>query len=185
MNYCSECGSDKIELKTPKGDNRTRFVCPDCGTVHYSNPKIVAGCLPVYKGKVLLAKRAIEPRAGYWNLPAGYLENGETVEDGAKREVWEETLGKVNIQDLICLYSIYQINQIYIIFRGDLIDGKYGIGEESTEVRLFAEDEIPWREMAFTSSIFALKKYFQDAKSGEHKTHLGRFHPDDLKKRSK
>ena len=118
MNYCSHCGSDQIQLRIPDGDNRARFVCGNCETIHYSNPNIVAGCLPIWEGKVLLAKRAIEPRIGYWNVPSGYMENGETVEEGAAREVWEEAAAKVEITGMHTLYDIPHINQVYIHFLG-------------------------------------------------------------------
>lgn len=177
MNYCSNCGSGNIHFIIPKGDNRQRLVCQSCGTIHYSNPNIVAGCLPIWKGKVLLAKRAIEPRKGYWNVPSGYMENGETVEEGAKREVWEEAEARVQNLQMHALYSIPHINQVYIHFLGNLIDGKYGIGEESLEVALFAEEEVPWNDMAFPSSIFTLKRFFEDRKMGDHKVHIGGFDP--------
>ena len=144
MNYCSNCGSSDISLLIPDGDNRLRHVCGNCNTIHYQNPKIVAGCLPIWKGEVLLCKRAIEPRLGYWNVPSGYMENGETVEDAARREVWEEAHARVEILGLHSIYSIPHINQVYIHFLGELVQGEYGVGEESSEVRLFTEKEIPW-----------------------------------------
>lgn len=175
MNYCSHCGSDQIQLRIPDGDNRARFVCGNCETIHYSNPNIVAGCLPIWEGKVLLAKRAIEPRIGYWNVPSGYMENGETVEEGAAREVWEEAAAKVEITGMHTLYDIPHINQVYIHFLGKLVDGKFGVGEESLEVELFAEEEIPWKEIAFPSSIFTLKNFFLDRKKGIQQLHIGKF----------
>lgn len=175
MNYCSHCGSDQIDFRVPSGDNRQRFICGHCGRIHYSNPKIVAGCLPVWEDKVLLAKRSIEPRAGYWNIPSGYMENGETVEEGALREVWEETLAKVKLTGLHTIYSIPHINQVYMHFLGNLQGAAaFGVGEESLEVRLFAESEIPWEEIAFTSSVFSLQKFFSDRKRGIHQLHLGK-----------
>lgn len=173
MKFCSQCGSDQLAFKQPKGDNRPRFICDSCDTIHYSNPNIVTGCLPIWEDKVLLCKRAIEPRKGYWNVPAGYMENGETVEAGAQREVWEEAEAKVNILGVLVLYSIPQINQVYIHFLGELQNLNYGVGEESLEVQLFAEEDIPWKDMAFPSSVFALKRYFEDRKSGEHRAHIG------------
>lgn len=180
MNYCSNCGSKDIHFIIPEGDNRQRFVCHNCGTIHYSNPNIVAGCLPIWEGKVLLAKRAIEPRIGYWNVPSGYMENGETVEEGAKREVWEEAEAKVQDLRMHALYNIPHINQVYIHFVGNLIDGKYGIGEESSEVALFTEEEIPWKDIAFPSSIFTLKRFFEDRKNGDPKVHIGGFDKRDV-----
>lgn len=165
MNFCSNCGH-KISFGEIPDDNRPRFHCENCGTIHYQNPKIVTGCLPIWKDKVLLCRRAIEPRKGFWNVPGGYMENGETIEEGAKREVWEEALAKVNITSLHLVYDIPQINQVYVHFLGDLVNGEFGIGEESTEVRLFREDEIPWKEIAFSSSKRTLQLYFESRKNG-------------------
>ncbi len=175
MNYCSNCGSDQLDFRIPEGDNRPRYVCDHCHTIHYANPKIVAGCLPVWKERVLLCRRAIEPRLGYWNVPSGYLENGETVEEGALREVWEEALARVSIRHMLSLYSIPHINQVYVHFLADL-EGpdRYGVGDESSEVQLFHESDIPWSEIAFTSSTFSLQCYFEDRKNGEFRTHLGK-----------
>lgn len=175
MKFCSNCGSGKINLSIPAGDNRPRFVCPDCGIIHYQNPNIVTGCLPVWEDKVLLCRRAIVPRRGYWNVPSGYLENGESVEEGAIREVWEEAEATVEIDYLISLYNLEKINQIYLQFVGHLIDGKFGVGEESLECALFTEKAIPWEEMAFTSSVFTLKRYFENRKSGEKVLHRGSY----------
>lgn len=169
MNFCPNCGSDKLEGRVPPGDNRERQVCSNCGTVHYSNPKIVSGCLPVFGDKVLLCRRAIEPCYGLWNIPSGYLENGESVETGAIREVWEEAAAKVNLEYLITIYSLEKISQIYLQFVGELVDGKFGIGEESLECQLFTEEEIPWSEMAFTSSTFTLRRYFENRKACQQK----------------
>ena len=173
MNFCSNCGSNQLVFEIPKGDNRARFVCHNCQTIHYTNPKIVAGCLPIWEDKVLLAKRAIEPRLGFWNVPSGYMENGETVEEGAKREVWEETEAQVVDLQLHAIFSIPHINQVYIHFLGNLKSLDYGIGEESLEVQLFTEAEIPWEEIAFASSIFTLKRYFKDRQAGTRKVHVG------------
>lgn len=175
MNFCSHCGSDRISKVVPPGDNRPRLVCAACQTVHYRNPKIVAGVLPIFEDKVLLCRRAIEPCAGLWNVPSGYLENRESAEEGAAREVWEEALGRVEILNVHAVYSIARISQVYIHFLGNLTDGKFGVGEESTECRLFTEAEIPWEEIAFTSSTFTLKRYFADRKAGLRQTHLGNY----------
>ena len=171
MNFCPHCGSDRLEVLVPEGDNRPREVCKICNTIHYSNPKIVAGCLPVWEDKVLLCRRAIEPCYGLWNIPSGYLENGESVEDGAKREVWEEAKAEVELGYLITLYSLPKINQIYLQFIGDLVDGKFAVGEESLECELFDQDKIPWKEMAFTSSTYTLNRYFEDRSSGKKLLH--------------
>ncbi|OAV44851.1 NUDIX hydrolase [Lewinella sp. 4G2] len=175
MKFCPNCGSDRLEKRIPAGDNRPRLVCLNCKTIHYSNPKVVAGCLPVWEDKVLLCRRAIEPCYGLWNIPSGYLENGETVEMGAEREVHEEAAAKVRITYLISMYSLPKINQIYLQFVGELINGAYGVGEESLESKLFTEAEIPWEEMAFTSSTFALRRYFEDRKAGLQRLHRGEY----------
>lgn len=175
MNFCSNCGSAEIKYGVPAGDNRPRWMCQSCTTIHYSNPNIVAGCLPIWKDQVLLCRRAIEPRKGYWNVPGGYLENGERVEDGAMREVWEEALAKVINISIHTIYSLPHINQVYMHFLGDLASLEYGVGEESEEVALFTQAEIPWKEIAFTSSVFTLKSYYEDLAAGEKKVHIGHF----------
>ncbi|MCB0566262.1 MAG: NUDIX hydrolase [Phaeodactylibacter sp.] len=173
MNFCSHCGSAQLVFKIPEGDNRPRYICSNCGVIHYSNPKIVTGCLPIWRNRVLLAKRAIEPRKNYWNVPSGYMENGETVEQGAAREVLEETLAKVAGLTLHTVFSIPHINQVYIHFLAELDKPDFGIGEESLEVRLFTEEDIPWKEIAFTSSVFTLKHYFEDLRKGRREVHMG------------
>lgn len=175
MNFCPNCGSDQLKLEIPIGDNRQRQVCKNCKEIHYSNPKIITGCLPIFGDKVLLAKRSIEPRLGYWNVPSGFMENRETVEDGAAREVWEEALGKVKIIGVHTVFSIPRINQVYIHFLGELIDGKFGIGEESSDCQLFTEAEIPWKELAFYSSAFSLECFFEDRNRGEREVHIENF----------
>ena len=165
MNYCSHCGHPVV-LKQPEGDSRERHVCENCQTVHYQNPKIVCGCLPVWEGKVLLCRRAIQPRQGYWTLPAGFMENGETTPEAAARETWEEAQARVTMGELYAVFNIRHISQVYMMFRAELVDGAYGVGEESLEVRLFAEDEIPWEELAFPSITRTLRYYFEDRKTG-------------------
>ena len=175
MHFCSHCGSDRLVRRVPEGDNRPRIVCESCETIHYQNPKIVTGCLPVWKDRVLLCRRAIEPAYGLWNIPSGYLENGESVEEGAKREVWEEAEAKVKIDYLITLYNLHKVNQLYLQFVGQLEGGEYGIGTESLECRLFAEDEIPYDDMAFTSSAYTLRAYFQDRRKTTRKLYRGSY----------
>ncbi|NJC28301.1 NUDIX hydrolase [Neolewinella antarctica] len=171
MNFCPHCGSAEISKLIPAGDNRPRLVCGACTTIHYRNPKIVAGCLPVWEDKVLLCRRAIEPCYGLWNVPSGYLENGEGVEAGAIREVWEEAAAKVELTYLISLYNLEKINQIYLQFVGELVEGKFAVGEESLECQLFTEADIPWDEMAFTSSTFTIKRHFLDRRDGTQRLH--------------
>ena len=174
MNFCSNCGH-KVSLKAVPGDFLPRYVCEHCETIHYQNPNIITGALPVWEDKVLLCKRGIQPRKGFWNVPGGYLENGESVEDGAVREVWEEAQTKVLITGLHTVYSIPKINQIYMHFLADLQTLNFQATEESLEVLLFSETEIPWKEIAFASSKFTLKRFFEDRKKGIRQVHLGKF----------
>ncbi|MEM0991992.1 MAG: NUDIX hydrolase, partial [Bacteroidota bacterium] len=169
------CGSNQLEYRIPKGDNRPRQVCSNCHMIHYSNPKIVAGCLPIWENQVLLCKRAIEPCRGLWNVPAGYLENGETAEEGAIREVWEEAEAKVDILGVLAVYSLPHVNQVYIHFLAKLQSLDFGVGVESLDTQLFLEKDVPWDTIAFTSSSFALKKYFKDRQNGLQQAHIGAY----------
>ena len=166
MNYCSHCGSAQLEIRIPDGDTLPRTVCATCGTIHYSNPKIVVGCLPEWDRKVLLCQRAINPRHGLWTLPAGFLENGETLSAGALRETLEEANARVDLDDLYTLISLPQINQVYMMFRARLRDLDFGPGVESLDVRLFDESEIPWEELAFRTIARTLRNWFLDRKNG-------------------
>lgn len=140
---------------------------------------MVVGCLACWSEKVLLCKRSIEPFPGKWNLPAGYLENGETVEEGALRETEEEANAKVEIQSLLAVYSLAHINQVYLHFLAVLKDKKISAGAETLEARLFMEEEIPWNDLAFSSSEFALKRFFEDRKKGLHRVHIGAYPKKD------
>ncbi|MFK7797515.1 MAG: NUDIX hydrolase [Aureispira sp.] len=162
MNFCSQCGHGPLLYKIPAGDTRARFICSNCETIHYQNPKIVCGCLVFHEQKVLLGKRDIEPRRGKWNLPAGFMENGETVMQGATREVWEEMRAKVIIERLHTVYNINHVNQVYFLFLAKLDEPNFAAADETTEVRLFDVDEIPWKDLAFYSNHFALKRYLAD-----------------------
>ena len=166
MKFCSHCGSPRLELRVPAGDTLPRYVCAECATIHYQNPKIVVGCLPEWEGRVLLCKRAIEPRYGLWTLPAGFLENGETLPAGALRETLEEAHARVEIIELYTLISLPQINQVYMMFRSRLVDLDFGPGAESLEVRLFDERDVPWESLAFRTIARTLRNWFLDRKSG-------------------
>jgi ADP-ribose pyrophosphatase YjhB (NUDIX family) len=166
MNFCSQCGA-KVEVMVPDGDNRPRHVCEACSTIHYQNPKIVVGCIPVWEDQILLCRRAIEPRYGLWTLPAGFMENGETSQQGAARETLEEATARVEVEGLYGLYNLPHINQVYLIFRSRLLDLEFAPGSESLEVALFRESEIPWQEMAFPVIQESLKIFFEDRQSGE------------------
>ncbi len=161
MKFCSQCGGTITEM-IPEGDNRLRFVCGACETIHYQNPRIVAGCLPVLDGQVLLCKRAIEPRRGYWTLPAGFMENGETVQQAAERETREEACAKVTALQLYTLFDLPHINQVYMFFRAELVDNGFRAGDETLEVRLFKQADIPWSELAFPTVGRTLEYFFAD-----------------------
>jgi ADP-ribose pyrophosphatase YjhB (NUDIX family) len=161
LNYCSQCGHP-VAQKIPTGDNRLRFVCNQCETVHYQNPRIITGCLPIHGDRVLLCRRSIEPRAGLWTLPAGFLENGETTSAGAERETLEEANARVDIIDLYTLFSLPHISQVYMFFRAHLKDLNFSPGEETLETRLFHEADIPWDELAFPVITETLRHYFRD-----------------------
>jgi len=166
MKFCSNCGSSALEQRVPEGDTLPRYICSNCGTIHYQNPKVVVGCLPVWGEQVLLCKRAIEPRLGLWTLPAGFLENGETIFAGAARETEEEARARVEVGSLYTMISLPHINQIYVMFRSRLLDLGFGPGPESIEVRLFDEDEVPWSEIAFRTITRTLRNFFLDRKLG-------------------
>jgi len=172
MKFCSHCGSDRIALSIPAGDTLQRFVCASCGTIHYQNPKIVVGCLPEWEDRVLLCRRAIEPRHGLWTLPAGFLENSETLHAGAARETLEEARARVEIGTLYTVISLPQISQVYVMFRARLVDLDFGPGLESLEVGLFSEDEIPWESLAFRTIARTLRNYFLDRKDGAFPTRV-------------
>lgn len=175
MKFCSHCGSEKLEDRVPEGDHRPRIVCQNCNTVHYINPNLVVGCLIVLNDKVLLAKRGIEPRLGYWNLPCGFLENGESVEDGALREVEEETGMKVEIDHLHAIYSLTKSNQVYMIFQVKAISAEFETTEESTEIQFFRFNEIPWEEIAFSSNTFALQKFLEKHDKENQEVFIGQY----------
>ncbi len=171
MNFCSECGS-AVVLRVPDGDNLPRHVCPDCGTIHYQNPKMVVGSIPEWDGKVLLCRRAIEPKYGLWTLPAGFMENGETTLEGAARETLEEAGARVEMGELYTLVNLPHINQVYLMFRARLLDLDFQSGIESLETRLFSEAEIPWNEIAFRTVRTTLEHYFSDRRSGSFGFHF-------------
>lgn len=170
MKFCSQCGQG-VELKIPAGDNRERHVCGHCNTIHYQNPNIVAGCLPVWEDKVLLCKRAIEPRHGFWTLPAGFMENNETLEQAATRESIEEANANLEISKLYTVISLPHINQIYMLYLAKLVDLNFSAGPESLDVQLFTEEQIPWDNLAFRTIDFTLKRYFEDRKKNNFPLH--------------
>lgn len=172
MKFCSHCGSSQLDFRVPDGDTLKRYVCAACATIHYQNPKVVVGCLPEWGRQVLLCKRAIEPRLGLWTLPAGFLENGETLIAGALRETAEEARARVDIGALYTMISLPHISQIYVMFRARLLDLDFAPGAESLEVRLFDEEDVPWDQLAFRTITRTLRNYYLDRKHGEFPVHV-------------
>jgi len=161
IKFCSQCG-EGVEQKIPQGETLSRAVCPACQTIHYQNPKIVAGCLPEGEGKILLCRRAIEPRLGFWTFPAGFMELGESTEEAAARETLEEANARVTIQTLYSVFSLPHVDQVYIVYRAILQDLNFGPGEESLEVRLMPIEAIPWDQLAFPVIRETLQRYVED-----------------------
>lgn len=166
MNYCSECGS-KVSKRIPKGDDRPRYVCDSCGAIHYQNPRLIVGTIPVFEDKVLLCKRAIEPRKGFWTVPAGFMENGETTQEGAFRETWEEAKATVTDGQLYRIFDLPAINQVYVFYRATLQQPEFAAGTESLEVKLCNEQDIPWDQIAFPVVVEVLREFFAD-RASEH-----------------
>ena len=177
INFCSSCGA-AVELRCPDDDNRLRHICVACGTIHYQNPKMVIGSIPEWEDsegehRILLCRRAIEPRNGLWTLPGGFMENSETTTEAAIRETLEEANARIAIGDLYSMYSLPYINQVHLLFRARLLDLDFSPGQESLEVRLFTEAEIPWDEIAFRPVKFSLEHYFADRRKGRFNFHIG------------
>lgn len=171
MKFCSNCGQP-VESKIPPGDTHLRFVCSACDIVHYQNPNNVVGCIPeASDGRILLCTRAIEPRLGFWTIPAGFMENKETLAEGAMRETLEEAEAKVELLGLQSVLDVPFACQVHVMFRGRLIDDKFGCGEESLESRLFDEADIPWDDIAFPTVTYALKTFFADRAKGIYDVH--------------
>ena len=173
MKFCSYCGSSEVEQKVPDGDNRLRYCCLQCDAIFYENPKIVTGCIAQWQDKILLCKRAIQPRLGTWTLPAGFMENHETIQEAAARETYEEATAKISNLHLYTIYNLPHISQVYIIFRGDVEDGTASPGAESMEVEFVAEQDIPWNDLAFPIIQESLELYFADRKQGKFNLHSG------------
>ncbi len=169
--FCSHCGA-RTTIRIPEGDQLPRVICDACGTIHYQNPRIVVGCIPEYEGRILLCRRGIEPRRGYWTMPAGFLENGESLEQGAARECQEEALAQVEIGSLLALVSVTGAHQVHVFFRARMASADHGAGAESLETALVAPQDIPWEEIAFPSTQFALERYVADLAAGVQGHHL-------------
>jgi ADP-ribose pyrophosphatase YjhB (NUDIX family) len=169
--FCSLCAAP-TELRVPEGDHMPRRVCTKCGTVHYENPRVIVGCVVEHGEHLLLCRRAIEPRLGYWTIPAGFMENGETLEAGAARECHEEALARVEIGSLLLLASIVPARQVHAFFRARLIGEDFGPGPESLEVELVEPAGIPWDELAFPSTRAALELFLADRAAGREDPHV-------------
>lgn len=172
MKYCQQCGSPRVEHRVPAGDNRPRHTCLDCGYIHYVNPKMVVGCVPEWQGRILLCRRAIEPRLGYWTAPAGFMEVGETLEQAAARETLEEACARVTVEDMFAVVNVVHAEQVHIMFRASLLAEEFAAGDESLEVGLFHEHEIPWQEIAFPSVRFSLERFLEDRAEGRRRLHV-------------
>jgi ADP-ribose/FAD diphosphatase len=178
IHFCSHCGHT-VERRIPTGEDRERYVCPSCSTVHYQNPRMVVGCIIEHEGRLLICKRAIEPRYGFWTIPAGFMELGESAAQGAVRETFEEADARVEVIAPYAHFDIPYIGQAYIFYRARMLDPKHGAGSESLETRLALPDEIPWDDMAFAVVRVALKLYIEDMQSGVYRMHDGALHRDE------
>lgn len=176
MNFCNTCGAPVVH-RIPPGDSLPRFVCDACNTIHYENPKMIVGCVVEWEGRILLCRRAIEPRYGLWTVPAGFLENGETTAQGAQRETLEEANARVEIDGLFALYNLPHINQVYMLFHGRMLDANFSPGAETLETKLVDESEVPWSELAFATVRNTLIHYFNDRRQGEFGFHMGTVKP--------
>lgn len=180
MKFCSACGAP-VSQKIPPGDNVLRYVCEHCQAIHYHNPKIVAGCIPEWDGRILLCRRAIEPKYGLWTFPAGFMELGESTEQAAVRETWEEAQARVEHIRLFAVLSLPHIGQAYLVFRGPMQSPEFGVGAESLDVQLFSHMEIPWEEIAFPVVKETLRRYVDDVAQGTFQVHVASV-PDRLPK---
>lgn len=176
MKYCSQCGREVV-FKVPPEDRIPRWVCEHCATIHYENPRLVVGSVPEWDGRILLCLRAIEPRRGYWTLPAGFMENGETLEQAARREADEEAHADVEIGSLLALINVPHASQVHVFFRGRLAGGRFGVGHESLDARLYLPEEIPWDALAFPSVTFALRSLLADREAGREDAHITTVQP--------
>lgn len=176
INYCCTCAAP-VALRVPAGDTLPRHVCDACGAIHYRNPRLVVGTLPVWEDRVLLCRRAIEPRRGCWTLPAGFMENRESVAEAAERETREEACARIDLDDLYTMISVPHISQVHVIYRARLRDLDFAPGDESLEVALFSEADIPWEEIAFRTVAMTLRHYFADRAAGSFGLHVDALAP--------
>jgi ADP-ribose pyrophosphatase YjhB (NUDIX family) len=175
MKFCPSCASP-LARRVPPGDSLPRYLCDACGSIHYENPRLVVGCVPEWDGRILLCRRAIEPRYGYWTLPAGFMENGETTAQGAARETLEEAGARVELTSPFSMISVPYVNQVHLFYRARLLDLEFKAGDESLEVSLVEEAQVPWKDIAFRTVGLTLKHWFADRARGS----FG-FHAEDIK----
>jgi ADP-ribose pyrophosphatase YjhB (NUDIX family) len=174
MKYCSNCATP-IAFGPVEGEHLPRYYCPNCSIIHYQNPKVIVACLPIWENKVMLCRRGIEPQLGFWNIPGGFMENKESVEAGALREMLEETGCTGTLVGLHSVFTVLPVDQVHHCFLVELDNFNYTLTPESTEIQLFEEKDIPWTDIAFISNTFALKSYFKDRQLGLRQTHLGQY----------
>ena len=171
IKHCKVCGGAAV-YSVPADDNRERATCTVCQTIHYENPLNVVGTLPVWGDQVLLCRRNIEPRYGLWTLPAGFMELGETVAEGALRETVEEAGAHIELQGLYTVLNVARVGQVHLFYRARLLDTEFAPGPESIEAKLFREDEVPWDEIAFRTTRETLKRFFADQRRGQFDVHV-------------
>ncbi|MFN0185883.1 MAG: NUDIX hydrolase [Aquabacterium sp.] len=171
IKHCRACGHP-VHYQVPADDNRDRAVCKSCGTIHYENPLNVVGTVPVWGDQVLLCRRAIEPRHGKWTLPAGFMELGETIAEGAQRETVEEAGARIELEGLFTLLNVVRVGQVHLFYRARMLDTSLDPGPETLEARLFREDEVPWEEIAFRTVAQTLRCYFDDRRRGRFELHI-------------
>ena len=174
MKFCSNCASPVVK-RVPPGDSLPRWVCDQCGEIHYQNPRLVVGTLPEFEGRLLLCRRAIEPRYGYWTLPAGFMENDETTGQAAVRETSEEAGARIELGAPFSMISVPRVNQVHLFYRARLVDLDFKPGEESLEVALVEEARIPWQDIASRTVGFTLKRWFEDRARGSFGFHTEDF----------
>jgi ADP-ribose pyrophosphatase YjhB (NUDIX family) len=176
IKFCNRCGSE-VAFQIPPGDALPRHVCLHCGHIHYENPRLVVGCVVEHEGRLLLCRRAIEPRHGLWTLPGGFMENGESTAEAASRETFEEAGAEVVIDAPFAMVSVAHINQVHLFYRGHLAAPEFAAGEESLEVALLTPDQIPWEALAFRTVAFCLKRYLADRQLGSFGFHESTISP--------
>jgi ADP-ribose pyrophosphatase YjhB (NUDIX family) len=170
MRFCSACGQS-VEHTIPAGDNRPRYCCAGCGTIHYQNPRMVLGTVPVWGEQILLCRRAIEPRYGFWTLPAGFMENGESTHEGAHRETIEEAGAQIEMGEPFSILDVPHVDQVHMFFLATVLNERFDPGPESLEAKLFSEADIPWEQIAFPTVTHTLRWFFEDRRAGQWRLH--------------